>query len=152
MIIDSTSHNEAFFRSDIIHDERLKHSCIDLFNITFEAVMRHAQGIVTKSSSKQSVLVIGKGVIFLQVVLKVMTLSVLRFGNICSEDRPRLESAVDHHLEHVDYIILNTMTSEIGRLLIVFHCHVSATHLNHAIVNGLISVLKCLQICVLKSQ
>lgn len=81
-----------------------------------------------------------------------MGLLVLGTGNVGGKNRSGLESDINHHLEHVNNVVLDAVSLEVGALLIEVHLHVTTRHLNHAIVNGLVGVLKSLKVGVLKSK
>jgi hypothetical protein len=87
-----------------------------------------------------------------KVLVKIVGLLVLGTGNVGCHNRSWLKSNINHHLEHVDNIILNTVALEVGALLIEVHLHVTTRHLDHTVVDSLIGVLKSLKVSVLKSK
>jgi hypothetical protein len=64
MVLDSTGNNVAFLRSNVIHDEVLKHSGIDVTNVVFHTETRHTKGVHTISSSENLFLSVTKRIKF----------------------------------------------------------------------------------------
>ena len=71
-------------------------------------------------------MVVRKGVELRQMVIQIVRLLVFRFGDVRGQYRSGFKSDIDHHLEHVDSVILDALTSEVGSFLIVVHGHVTA--------------------------
>jgi hypothetical protein len=142
MVSDTRSDDEALLGSDVVHDEFLENSSIQVVDVSMKSKSGHAECLVTIRSSEQGLLCFSEGIVLSKVFVQVMGLVVLRTSNICSKDRTGLKSEVDHHLEHIDGVILDAVASEVGALLIVIHLHGTTGHLNHAIVDGLIGVLQ----------
>ena len=84
--------------------------------------------------------------------VEVVSLLVLGLGNVSSKDGARLKGDIDHHLEHVDDIVLDAVSSEVGSFLVVVHLHGTTGHLDHTVVDGLVGVLEGLQVGVLQSE
>lgn len=152
MALDATGDDEAFLRRDIVHHELLHDTCVNVGDIVLKAEAGHAEGLVAVSSSEEHILVVGEGIVLAQVVVQVMAFCVLGTGDVCSKNRSGLKSAVDHHLEHVSDVVFDAVALEVGLLLIVVHGHVTTGHLDHTIVDGLVSVLEGLQVGVLKGE
>jgi hypothetical protein len=112
----------------------------------------HAQSVVAEGGSEQEVSGVDVMVVVGQVMVQLVGLLVLGLGDVSREHRSGLKGDIDHHLEHVDGIILKAVAFEVDRLLIVEHLHVTARHLDHAIVNSLVGVLESLQVCVFKGK
>lgn len=87
-----------------------------------------------------------------QMFVEVVSLLVLGLGNVSSKDGARLKGDIDHHLEHVDDIVLDAVSSEVGSFLVVVHLHGTTGHLDHTVVDGLVGVLEGLQVGVLQSE
>lgn len=97
-------------------------------------------------------MVVGEWVVLEQVVVQVVTLSVLASGDAGGEQGLWFEGEVDHHLEHVDGVVLDAVALEVHSLLVVVHLHVSAGHLDHAVVDGFVGVLQGLEVGVLDGK
>lgn len=152
MTLDTTGDNEAFLGSDVVHHELLHNTCIKVADVVLETETGHTEGLVTIGSTKKHVLVVGEGVVLAQVTVQVVTLLVLGTGDISSENRSGFKGTIDHHLEHVSDVVFDAVTSEIGALLIVLHGHITTGHLDHTVVDGLVGVLKGLQVGVLEGE
>jgi len=152
VVLDTGSDDEALLGGDVVHNELLEDTGVEVADVVLQTVARHTQGVVTVGSAEEVLLVVGEGVVVGQVLVEVVSLLVLGLGNVSSKNRSGLEGDVDHHLEHVDDIILDAVTSEVGSLLIVVHLHSTTGHLDHAVVDGLVSVLESLQVGVLEGE
>jgi len=53
VILNTTSNNKALSWSDVVHNELLKHSSIDVVNILIRAKSWHTEALETIGSSKQ---------------------------------------------------------------------------------------------------
>ena len=152
VVADTRGHDEALSGSDVVHHELLQHPGIDIIYVVGETESWHAESVVAESRPLQEVLLHGEWIELGQVVEEVVALLVLRSSNVGCQNRSRLKSNVDHHLEHVLHIVLNVVALVVSGLLIVVHGHGSTGHLDHAVVDGLISVLKSLEVSVFESQ
>ena len=152
MIFDTTCYNQALLRCDVIEDELLKCTGINIFKVALETESWHTKRVITVSSSKQQLLVISEGVVVSEMVMEIVTLLVFALGDIGGEDRTWLKCNVDHHLEHIDCVVLDAMSFKEGALLIVVHGHVTTRHLNHAVVDGFIGVLDGLKVSILEGK
>jgi hypothetical protein len=112
----------------------------------------HAEGVVAVSGRQEELLIAGRGVVLVEVVGKVVRLLVLGLGHVGGKDGAGLKSNVNHHLEHVNGVVLNAVTAEVHGFLIVVHGHVTTGHLDHAVVDGLVSVLQGLKVSVLEGE
>lgn len=149
---DTRSNDEDFFGGNVVHHKLLHHASINVADVVLETEAGHAKRLISIGCSQKQVLIIRKWVIFRQVIVQVVALLIFGAGHVCSEDGTRLKSTVDHHLEHISDIVLDAMRLEIGALLIILHSKVTAAHLNHAIVDCFIRVLKRLQVGVFESE
>ena len=149
VVFDSTGNNKALSWGDVVHDELLKHSGVNVVHVAGKTKSWHTKGVVAISGSQQKLLLGGEWVELRQVVVKIVGLSVLRSSNVGCHDGSWLKSDINHHLEHVNGIVFNALSLEIGSLLIVVHGHGTTGHLDHTIVDGFIGVLEGLQIGVL---
>jgi len=86
------------------------------------------------------------------VFVEVVTFVVLRAGYVGSENTAGLKSDINHHLEHINDVVLDARASEVSLLLVIVHLHVTATHLDHTVVDSLIGMLKSFQICIFEGQ
>ena len=84
--------------------------------------------------------------------MEIVSLLVLGLGDVSGKDGAGLEGDIDHHLEHIDDIVLDAVSSEVGSFLIVVHLHITTGHLDHAVVDGFVGVLEGLQVGVLQSE
>lgn len=152
VVVNAIGDDEALLGGDVIDDEVLEHSSVDGLNISFKTVVRHTEGVVSVSSSKEEIVLISPRVELREVLLEGLSLSVLGLGNIGREDRLGLESAINHHLEHIGNVVFDAVSSEVSGLLIEVHLEFTSGHLSHTVVDSLVSVLKSLEICVLDSH
>mmetsp|Transcript_13721 Transcript_13721/g.21499 ORF Transcript_13721/g.21499 Transcript_13721/m.21499 type:complete len:490 (-) Transcript_13721:95-1564(-) len=152
MVLDTGSNNEGLLGGDVVHNELLEHAGVDVVEVLLHAEARHTKGVVSVGSAEEVLLLGGPGVELGEVVEKIVALGVLGSGNVGSEDRLGLESEVDHHLEHIDDIVLDAVTLEVGLLLVEVHGHGTSGHLDHTVVNGLVGVLEGLQVGVLEGK
>jgi len=152
MVLDSRSDDEALLGGDVVHNELLEDTSVEVADVVLHSVSRHTEGVVTVSGTEEVLLVVGEGVVVGQVLVEIVSLLVLGSGNVGSEDRAGLEGNIDHHLEHVDNIVLDAVTSEVSSFLIVVHLHISTGHLDHTVVDSLVGVLEGLQVGVLQSE
>jgi len=152
VVLDTGSDDEALLGGDVVHNELLEDTGVEVADVVLQTVARHTQGVVTVGCAEEVLLVVGEGVVVGQVLVEVVSLLVLGLGNVSSKNRSGLEGDVNHHLEHVNDIVLDAVTSEVGSLLIVVHLHGTTGHLDHAVVNGFVSVLESLQVGVLKGE
>ena len=152
VILHSTSNNEALLGSDVVHDELLDHSGIDVVDVLLHSKSGHAEGVEAVSGSEEHFLLVGEWVELREVLEEVVGLSVLGSGNVGGENGSGLKSNIDHHLEHINDVILDAVSSEEHSFLVVVHGHVTTRHLDHAVVDGLVGVLEGLQVGVLQSE
>jgi len=152
MVNNSGSNDEALLWGDVIHDEFLKHSGVNVINVLCESESWHTESVVTVCSSEEHLLGVSKWIELGQMVVEIVGLSVLGSSNVSSQSGSWLKGDIDHHLEHVDNIVLNALSLEVDSLLVVIHGHVSTGHLDHAVVDGLVGVLQGLEVGVLQGQ
>jgi len=152
VVFDSTGNNKALSWGNVVHDKLLKHSSVNVIDVLLESESWHTKGVVTISSSQQKLLLGSEWVELGQVVVKIVGLSVLGSSNVRGHDGSWLKSNINHHLEHVNNIVFNALSLEIGSLLIVIHGHGTTRHLDHTIVDSFIGVLEGLQIGVLQGE
>jgi len=152
VVLDTTGNDEALSWRNRVHDELLHHSCIDVVNVLGSAKSWHTESVVTISSSEKELLVHGKWIVFLQVVEELVRFLVLGPGNVSGENGSWLEGDINHHLEHIDDIVLDAVSLEIGSLLVIIHGHGSTGHLDHTVVNCLVSVFKGLKVSILEGK
>ena len=82
VVLDTTCNDEALSWGDIVHDELLEHSSIDVVNVVGHAESWHTKGVVAIGSSQQELLLGGEWVELGQVVVKIVRLGVLGSGNV----------------------------------------------------------------------
>ena len=152
VVLNTTGNNKALSWSDVVHDELLKKSSIDVVNVLFQSKSWHTEGVESVCSSEKELLVQGEWVELGEMLEEIVRFMVLIPSNVSGEDRSWLKGNVDHHLEHINDIVLNAVSLEESSLLIEIHGHSTTRHLNHTVVNGLVSVFKCLEISILKGQ
>ena len=152
VILDSTGNNKALSWGDVVHDELLEHSSVNVVNVFLESESWHTKSVVAISGSQQKLLLGGEWVELGQMVVKIVGLSVLGSSNVRGHDGSWLKSDINHHLEHINDIVLDALSLEVGSFLIVIHGHGTTGHLDHTVVNGLIGVLKSLEIGVLQGE
>lgn len=152
MVLNSAGNNKAFTWGDIVHDEVLKKSGIDIVNILGDSKSWHTESVVSVGGSQQHLTRVSEWVEFGQVIIEIVRLGILGSSDIAGHDGLWLEGAVDHHLEHIGDIVLNAVSLEVSLLLIVVHGHSSTGHLDHTIVEGLVSVLLSLQVGILDAE
>ena len=152
VVLDAGSDDQALLGGDVVHDELLEHAGIDVADVVVGAKQGHAEGVVAVSGRQEELLIAGRGVVLVEVVGKVVRLLVLGLGHVGGKDGAGLKSNVNHHLEHVNGVVLNAVTAEVHGFLIVVHGHVTTGHLDHAVVDGLVSVLQGLKVSVLEGE
>ena len=152
MALHTGGDNEALLGGDVVHHELLHDSSIDVADVVLESEAGHTEGLVTIGGAEEEILVVAEWVVLAQVVVEVVGLLVLGAGDVGSHDGSWLEGAVNHHLEHVSDVVFDAVALEISALLIVFHLHVTAGHLDHTVVDGLIGMLECLEVSVLQGE
>ena len=152
VILHSTGDDEALLGSDVVHDELLDHSGIDVVDVLLHSESGHAESVEAVSGSQEHLLLVGEWVELREMLEEVVGLGILGSGNVGGEDGSRLKSDIDHHLEHINDVILDAVSSEEHSFLVVVHGHVTTRHLDHAVVDGLIGVLEGLQVGVLQSE
>lgn len=152
VVFDTGGNDKALSWGNIVHNELLKHSGINVVDVLGETKSWHTKSVVSIGSSQEKFLGVGEWVELGEVVEKIMGLGVLRSGNVSSHDRSWLKGDIDHHLEHINGIVLDAVTLEIGSFLIIIHGHGATRHLDHTIVDSLIGMLKSLEISVLESK
>lgn len=47
VVLDSRSNNKAFFGSNVVHNELLEDTCIEVTDVVLHSVARHTKGVVT---------------------------------------------------------------------------------------------------------
>jgi hypothetical protein len=77
MVLDSTGYNKTLSGSDIVHDEFLEHSRIDVVNVVLSAEARHTESVVTEGSSEKEFVILEEGVVVLEMMVEIVTLLVL---------------------------------------------------------------------------
>ena len=77
MILDATCDNKALLWGDIVHDELLKKSSINVVNVLSESESWHTEGVVTICSSKKKLLNIREWVEFSQMFVEIVRFVVL---------------------------------------------------------------------------
>lgn len=63
MGLDTWSYDEALLGGNVVHNELLEHTSIDIANVLLESVARHAEGIETVGSPEQELLILAVGVV-----------------------------------------------------------------------------------------
>jgi len=86
VVLNSTSNNDALLGCDVVHDELLDHASINVVEVVLETEAGHTEGIVSISSSKEKILIVREGIIFVKVLVKIVRLLVLGAGNVGSEN------------------------------------------------------------------
>ena len=86
------------------------------------------------------------------MVVKIVRFLVLGFSNVSGHNGSWLKSEINHHLEHIDSIVFEAMSSEISSFNIIIHSHSTSRHLDHTIVNSFVGMLKSLKIGVFDSE
>ena len=152
VVFDSTGNNKALSWGNVVHDKLLKHSSVNVIDILLESESWHTKGVVTISSSQQKLLLGGEWVELGQVVVKIVGLSVLGSSNVRGHDGSWLKSNINHHLEHVNNVVLNAVALVVHSLLIEVHGHSTSGHLDHTIVDSLVGVLEGLEISILDGK
>ena len=69
VILDSTGNNQALAWGDVVHNELLEKSSIDVVDVVLKSVSWHAQGVVPVSCSEKKLRVLGEGIVFVEVVM-----------------------------------------------------------------------------------
>lgn len=87
-----------------------------------------------------------------EVLVEIVSLVVLEASDVGSKDGAGLKSNIDHHLEHINGVVLDAVAAEVGALLIVVHLHGTTGHLDHAVVDGLVGMLERLEVGVLQGK
>jgi hypothetical protein len=152
VVLDTWGNDEALLGGDVIHNKLLQRAGVDLVNFARKSETRHTKGVVSEGSSEEKFLVVGAWVEQVQVVVEFVRLLVLWLGDVGSKDWTGLKSDVNHHLEHVNDVVLDAVTLEVHRFLVIVHLHVTAGHLDHTVVDSLVGVLEGLEVSVLKSE
>ena len=152
VVLDTRGDDEALAGSDVVHDELLKASGIEVSNVVLHAEVGHTKTVEAVGSSEHKLLVVSEGVILAHVFVEVVRFLVLSTSNVCSHYRSGFEGEIDHHLEHVNGIVLDAMSLKVGALLIVIHGHITTGHLNHTVVDGLVGVFQSLKVGVLERK
>ena len=152
MVLDTTGDDQALLWSDVLHDELLEDAGVKVLNVALKSHAWHAESPVTVGGSEEHLLDVCKWVVLGQVVVELEALGVLGASDVCSHDGSWLEGTVDHHLEHVDSVVLDAVTTEVGSLLVVLHLHVTTRHLNHSVVDSLVGVLQRLKVGVFEGE
>jgi len=152
MVLDTRSDNEALLGSNVVHNELLEDTGVEVAEVVLHTVSGHTEGVVAVGSAEEVLLVVGEGIVVGQMFVEVVSLLVLGLGNVSSKDGTRLKCYINHHLEHIDDIVLDAVSSEVGSFLVVVHLHGTTRHLDHTIVDGLVGVLEGLQVSVLQSE
>lgn len=152
MVLDTGGDNEALLWGDVVHNKLLEHAGVNVRNVRLESESWHTEGSISIGSLKKEILVVSEWIVLGQVLVEIVRLLVLGSGNVSSEDRLWLKSNIDHHLEHISDIVLNTVSLEVHSFLIVVHSHVTTRHLDHSVVNGLVSMLKSFEVSVLEGK
>ena len=55
----------------------------------------------------------------------------------------RLKCAVDHHGEHIDYIMRKTINAAVHALVVIFYVVSAACHLSNTVVYSFVCVYRC---------
>lgn len=152
VVLDTGSDDKALLGGDVVHDELLEYAGVQVVNVASHTKAGHAECVESISGSKEEFLVISAGVEFDEVIVEVVRLDVLRLGNVGGEDGAGFKSNINHHLEHINGVVLDAVTLEVHGFLIVVHLHVTARHLDHTVVDGLIGVLEGFEVSVLESE
>ena len=130
----------------------MEHAGVDVTKVVAGSHNGHAEGVEAEGGSQEELSVLGVRVELGHVVGEVVALGVLGLGDVSGKDGTGLEGDIDHHLEHVDGVVLNAVSLEVHALLIVVHLHITAGHLDHTVVDGLVSVLQGLKVSVLEGE
>ena len=72
VILHPTGDNEALLGSNIVHDELLDHSGIDVVDVLLHSESGHAQGVEAVSGSQEHLLLVGEWVELREVLEKVV--------------------------------------------------------------------------------
>lgn len=67
VILNAVGNNHALCRSDVVHNELLEHSCVDLSDVALSAHQRHAHRVVSVSGLQQQLWILHKGIKFVEV-------------------------------------------------------------------------------------
>jgi len=86
MIFNTTSDNKAFSWSNIIHDELLKHSSVNVVHVVSHTQSWHTKGVISISGSQKELLLGGEWIELSKMVIEIVRLGVLRSGNISSNN------------------------------------------------------------------
>lgn len=76
----------------------------------------------------------------LQISFKFVLEMHLVHGDVSSNDGSGFKSAVSHHVEDIDDVVLEAVSLEVGVFVIIVHFELTTRHLNHTVVDGFISV------------
>jgi hypothetical protein len=76
----------------------------------------------------------------LQISFKLVLEVHLVHGGVSSNDGSGFKSAVSHHVEDIDDVVLEAVGLEVGVFMIIVHFELTTRHLNHTVVDGFISV------------
>lgn len=93
--------------------------------------------VVTESSLEEGVI---DQVTSLQISFKFVLIVHLVHSDVSSNDGSGFKSAVSHHVEDINNVVLKAVSLEVGVFLIIVHFEFTAGHLNHTVVDGFISV------------
>lgn len=152
VVLDTGGDDEALLGSDVVHNELLEHAGINVTNVAGCSQKRHTESVVTIGGGEEELSIVRSRVVLVQVVSEVVGLLVLGLSNVGGEDRAGFKSDINHHLEHVDGVVFDAVATEVHRLLVVVHGHVTTGHLDHTVVDGFVGMLKSLEVSVLESE
>lgn len=77
VVLDTTCNDEAFSWGDVIHDELLQKSGINVVDILLETKTRHSKSVETISGSQKELLIFSEWVVLGQMIEKVVRFLVL---------------------------------------------------------------------------
>ena len=86
VVLDTGGGDNALLGGNVVHNELLEAAGIKITNVANHSEAGHTEGVVAECGSKEEFLVFSGGVELAQVVVEVVGLSVLRLGNVGSED------------------------------------------------------------------
>lgn len=81
-----------------------------------------------------------------------MRILALTSAHSAGDNIPRLEGAVDHHGEHIDHIMRETVNAIVDTLVVIFDVVFATCHLSDAVVDRLVGVYGSFKECVLEQK
>mmetsp|Transcript_24358 Transcript_24358/g.21510 ORF Transcript_24358/g.21510 Transcript_24358/m.21510 type:complete len:246 (-) Transcript_24358:115-852(-) len=149
MVFDTSTDDVDLVGVDVLELELLEDVGVEVANVVLQSVDGHTETLDTESGLQQVVRnFLTSGEVFSQFVGPLG----LVHSDISRSSRSWFKSAISHHVEDINDIVLEAMSLEVSTFLIIIHFEVTTRHLDHTVVDGFVGVKEGLVISVLNRK